>query len=231
MKTKIDKNIIECNDAYFFNDYFELLINRLTHSNMSLEHDLGNPDDSKNAVRLKDNMKAFKNLLKSLLNNRDMSIDLIKETAKKVNASSPYISNDYRKIGKTLAETDIPISDPENIENDMNNLLYKYNNEWKNLDPIEREAMFHIGFIRIHPFEDGNGRTARLLLNFNLLKQEIAPIIITDDLYEYYHQYIKDEDNESMKNLFKIQSQRENEVLNSIFNEHNMIKSENTKKR
>src|SRR5574344_2045552 len=129
MKTKIDKNIIECNDAYFFNDYFELLINRLTHSNMSLEHDLGNTDDSKNAVRLKDNMKAFKNLLKSLLNNRDMSIDLIKETAKKVNASSPYISNDYRKIGKTLAETDIPISDPENIENDMNNLLYKYNNE------------------------------------------------------------------------------------------------------
>ena len=51
---------------------------------------------------------------------------------------------------------------------DIKRLLYKYNNTWSSLDYLKREALFHLEFIRIHPFEDGNGRTGRLLLNYNL---------------------------------------------------------------
>jgi len=36
--------------------------------------------------------------------------------------------------------------------------------------PIELAAVFHHGFVRIHPFTEGNGRTARLLMNAILLK-------------------------------------------------------------
>lgn len=59
-----------------------------------------------------------------------------------------------------------------------------------------------------------------LLLNLNLLKQNIAPIIITTDLLDYYHQYIQENDIEGMKNHFKIQSTKENEIIEILYEEY-----------
>ena len=39
-------------------------------------------------------------------------------------------------------------------------------------------AWTHGEFVRIHPFVDGNGRTARLLLNYQLMANGFLPIII-----------------------------------------------------
>ena len=38
--------------------------------------------------------------------------------------------------------------------------------------------MLHANFVGIHPFIDGNGRTARLLLNLELMKEGFPPVII-----------------------------------------------------
>lgn len=46
MTTKIESKIFESKNEQFFKEYFELLLNRLTHSSMALEVDLGNPDIS-----------------------------------------------------------------------------------------------------------------------------------------------------------------------------------------
>jgi len=43
--------------------------------------------------------------------------------------------------------------------------------------PVERAARLHVGFVKIHPFVDGNGRTARLLMNFDLMKSGFLPVI------------------------------------------------------
>jgi len=43
--------------------------------------------------------------------------------------------------------------------------------------PIERAARLHVDFVKIHPFVDGNGRTARLLMNFDLMKSGFLPVI------------------------------------------------------
>lgn len=43
---------------------------------------------------------------------------------------------------------------------------------------VERAAMLHMEFIDIHPFVDGNGRTARLLLNLFLMRNGYPPIVI-----------------------------------------------------
>lgn len=43
--------------------------------------------------------------------------------------------------------------------------------------PIELAAIFHYRYIRIHPFEDGNGRIARLMVNF-ILKQHGWPMMV-----------------------------------------------------
>ena len=48
-------------------------------------------------------------------------------------------------------------------------------------------AEFHYKFIRIHPFDDGNGRTARILMNFILMQFGFPPVIIkTEDKVNYF---------------------------------------------
>ena len=46
------------------------------------------------------------------------------------------------------------------------------------LHPFTRAAQLHVDFVGIHPFVDGNGRTARLLMNFELLRCGYLPVII-----------------------------------------------------
>ena len=54
--------------------------------------------------------------------------------------------------------------------------------------PIERASWYHSQFVNIHPFFDGNGRTARLLINLELLKSGF-PIVAIPPIYRA--QYIK----------------------------------------
>ena len=60
----------------------------------------------------------------------------------------------------------------------MQKLIVEYTNEWSEFHPIIKACLLHGEFVKIHPFIDGNGRTARLLLNFELLKHGYTPIII-----------------------------------------------------
>ncbi|MDP3850743.1 MAG: Fic family protein [Luteolibacter sp.] len=54
-------------------------------------------------------------------------------------------------------------------------------------DPVERAAKLHHGIARIHPFTDGNGRAARLAMNFVLLAAGYPPISIPTDLRKAYY--------------------------------------------
>ncbi len=75
---------------------------------------------------------------------------------------------------------------PEETPAMMNDLIKWYNEEEEkaNLHPIELAALFHYRYIRIHPFEDGNGRIARLLVNYILLRHNYPMIIIKSDKEE-----------------------------------------------
>ena len=79
-----------------------------------------------------------------------------------------------------------------NLKNETN---YKTKREMM-LEIMKKEAKFHIRFERIHPFIDGNGRTGRILLNRNLLRQGLAPVIITDVSMEKYKKFISDNNDE-----------------------------------
>jgi Fic family protein len=61
------------------------------------------------------------------------------------------------------------------------------NSDASDLHPIERAAIVHTDFVNIHPFADGNGRTARLLMNLELVKSGY-PIAIVEiqDRSHYY---------------------------------------------
>lgn len=69
---------------------------------------------------------------------------------------------------------------PEQTPALMTDLTDWYNTEQekKELSALELATLFHYKFIRIHPFEDGNGRMVRLLTNYILLKNNYPMIII-----------------------------------------------------
>lgn len=69
----------------------------------------------------------------------------------------------------------------------MEKLIYRYD-EWKEeYHPIIVSALLHAEFVKIHPFIDGNGRTARLLMNLEAMKNGYPPIIIkTEERHKYY---------------------------------------------
>jgi Fic family protein len=69
---------------------------------------------------------------------------------------------------------------PEETPSLMTDLVDWYNDEEKRgkLSPVELAALFHYRYIRIHPFEDGNGRIARLLVNFILSRHDYPMIVV-----------------------------------------------------
>lgn len=69
---------------------------------------------------------------------------------------------------------------PEETPALMTDLVNWYNEEEKRgtLSPVELAALFHYRYIRIHPFEDGNGRIARLMVNFILSRHGYPMIVV-----------------------------------------------------
>lgn len=69
----------------------------------------------------------------------------------------------------------------------MEKLIYRYDDWKEKYHPIVVAALLHAEFVKIHPFIDGNGRTARLLMNFEVMKNGYPPIIIkTEERHKYY---------------------------------------------
>ena len=69
---------------------------------------------------------------------------------------------------------------PEETPALMTDLINWYNSEEElgRLTPVELAALFHYRYIRIHPFEDGNGRIARLLVNYILSRHGLPMIVV-----------------------------------------------------
>lgn len=55
------------------------------------------------------------------------------------------------------------------------------------LNPIELAAWTHAEFVRIHPFVDGNGRTSRMIMNYQLMTNGFLPVSIAkESRLEYF---------------------------------------------
>ena len=77
---------------------------------------------------------------------------------------------------------------PEETPALMTDLVNWYNKAETDgkLSPVELAVLFHYRYIRIHPFEDGNGRIARLMFNFILLRHGYPMIVVRSRLKQSY---------------------------------------------
>lgn len=86
----------------------------------------------------------------------------------------------------------------------MEQLISKYL-QMSSLHIVERISLFHLEFESIHPFIDGNGRTGRLLLNLELMKEGYPPINIKFGdrrrYYDVFQAYSKDDNPSDMVSL------------------------------
>jgi Fic family protein len=59
------------------------------------------------------------------------------------------------------------------------------------LHPVELAAWFHNRVVQVHPFTDGNGRAARLVMNWVLMRKKFPPVIIGVQNKEDYYSVIE----------------------------------------
>jgi len=124
----------------------------------------------------------------------------------------------FRKIevsaGKYAEWAPVP---SRNIYFSLYSLLDNYYNVWNDRDIYEKEAAFHITLMRIHPFEDGNKRTAKILMNANFVKQNYPPVVITEGDTDLYYRFINDQDVEGFAKFLKEKSLQELNILISYY--------------
>ncbi|MFD0712119.1 Fic family protein [Paenibacillus sp. GCM10027626] len=93
----------------------------------------------------------------------------------------------YRKENMLISGARHIPPDAIQVPSQMERFIQWYKDEGQRLHPIERAAIVHADFVGIHPFIDGNGRTARLLLNFELMKNGYPPIVIQQENRSQYY--------------------------------------------
>lgn len=105
--------------------------------------------------------------------------------------------------------SDIEVANPDKVQLYIQELLRRYENIKE--VTIDDLARLHADFEKIHPFQDGNGRTGRMVLFKECLNKGIIPVIIKDtDKEKYYYslnQAQKEKDYEALITYFKEEQQ------------------------
>lgn len=94
---------------------------------------------------------------------------------------------------------------PEETPAKMNDLVlwYRKANKDKSLHPLIVAAIFHYRFISIHPFDDGNGRLARILMNLILMQNGFPPVIIKTKTKGDYYRALQEADGGNEEEFIK----------------------------
>lgn len=101
--------------------------------------------------------------------------------------SYPQIAGAYKTMENRVEGSTFETTPPELVPADMKSYFKEYLAVKKKLHPLELAAWAHWKLVRIHPFQDGNGRVARLVMNFVLHKNGYPMIDIkTKDKKTYF---------------------------------------------
>ena len=159
---------------------------------------------------LKDHMEAvghkeaFDFVSELVKENVPISESIIKQIHYLVLADKREDRGVYRRVPVRIMGAQHEPVQPYLIEPKMEQLLHDFVERKEHI--VTKLARFHIEFEGIHPFIEGNGRTGRLLVNFELMKKGYPPIDIKfADRVSYYNafdEYYAKHNLSAMENLF-----------------------------
>lgn len=155
-----------------------------------------------------------KKALEVVFDNLKMDENFDERFIKKINETiNKDIKNTegYRNVQVFINGTEYIPPEAERVPNLMTYYVYNYNHDEQ--DIFMKIAKYHIEFERIHPFEDGNGRTGRLLLNYELIKNNVNPVIISKDDRVQYFELLDKQDITGLAGFFRRLSTKEKERM------------------
>jgi len=122
----------------------------------------------------------------------ELTLEFIKKLHKTCFTGSKSFSGEFRKVDVVIKNSRGEImhagTPKEQVVYSLKDLIRWYDTNKHKFKPLVLAAIIHNQFEHIHPFQDGNGRVGRLLLNYILIKNNYPPINIQlDDRAEYYH--------------------------------------------
>lgn len=105
---------------------------------------------------------------------------------------------EYVRVGTHIAPA------PEHVERMIGAILIDHTSDFNSYF-LDKVAKFHLDFETIHPFNDGNGRIGRVLINYQLQRLGFPGVIVRDrEKKEYYRAFGEYRDNKKTKVMEKI---------------------------
>jgi Fic family protein len=97
----------------------------------------------------------------------------------------------YRDKAVFITGSEYPVTEVKKVPTEMAALIKWANTERHIYHPVEFAALLHKRFVFIHPFIDGNGRLARLIMNTALIQDGYMMAIIPPILRSDYIQFLE----------------------------------------
>ncbi len=144
--------------------------------------------------------KALELVFKNLQNSDELDERFIKKLNETINRDIKDTES-YRAVQVFIQGSEHIPPEPEKVPNLMMYYIYNYNHDEQ--DIFTKIARYHIEFEKIHPLEDGNGRIGRLLLNYELLKNNLPPVVIAKEDRVKYFEFLTNNDITSLAEWLK----------------------------
>lgn len=127
------------------------------------------------------------------------------------------VSEGYKKVPNVIMERSIKTTPPEKVKEEMGNLIKWHDYNKNKIHPVKLAALFHGKFEQIHPFEDGNGRVGRFLINVILINNNYPPLIIRKSQRIAYLNSLEKFDKKHSDNLQRFILERFKETYKKFF--------------
>lgn len=123
----------------------------------------------------------------------------------------------YKQIPNYIPELDFEFTPPEKVKKEMKKLIQLFEKSIQETHPLQTAALFHSKFVGVHPFEDGNGRVGRFLINIMLVNNGYPPIIIRKTQREAYIKCMNDSFRGYTKNLERFIQRKYKDTYRKFF--------------
>lgn len=130
--------------------------------------------------------KAFSYVKKCISDNKPLDENIVKDIHS-ILMENILVGGVYRNVEVRITGAKHKPPAPSEMYYQIKEFFYNIKSK-SDLNPIELAAWTHAEFVKIHPFVDGNGRTSRLIMNYQLMSNGFLPVSVNkEDRLEYFN--------------------------------------------